>query len=201
MFTRSLPFVMMMVMLAYAVKATVLNPGVRTAHADGGRIRIGLHAPSEPPTTVIEGPTVKWNLPGDSGWKPYAHTGLSWVGIDVDDCVAKESVKATICVKILDAKDVGSPSNGIQRMLNGLFDKFSLDRKDMPIIQTEGAASFITFSVKSGMVTDALDGKVSATVIPGNKGKILMVLGVWGANSDFFSTMDFDVIAQKVALR
>lgn len=160
------------------------------------RVDASAQVPALPAMQTLVGSMVVWKAPG-TGWKPYDHKMISRLGVEVDECIQNEALKATVCVKVLDARVVGTPARSITR----LFDKFDVDEEDRPRVLLQGTRASFTFSIDSGIVNDAMDIKVSSDVASGHSGKILMVMGAWESGSNKFSVQKFDAIAAQIRLR
>jgi hypothetical protein len=151
-------------------------------------------APS--PLQTLNGTVVTWNAPCE-GWKPYDQTTITRLGVDVDECIQNETLKATVCVKVLDGKKVGGPLGAV----NGLFEKFHVDPEDRPRIVLNGTRASFSFSMESGIVADAMDIKVTADKVGSRKDKVLMVMGAWTSGAGKFDAKGFDLLTAKTCLR
>jgi hypothetical protein len=149
-----------------------------------------------PPVQTVQGATVTWKLPG-VGWTTYEKSNISRFGVDVDDCVQNQAMKATLCVHALDAKKTGAPVNAI----TALFDKFDVDMEDRPRVLIKGTQASFTFALGEGLVSSALDIKVQADIAPQRRDKVLMVMAAWGAGSVPFTAADIDAIARDIRLK
>lgn len=153
-------------------------------------------AAAPPPFQTLGGTKVVWKAPGTT-WEPYDPAMITRLGVDVDECIQSGPDKATICVKVIDAKAVGGPLGAI----TGLFEKFDVDPEDRPRVAVSRNGASFTFSIDSGIVSDAMDIKVTARLVSGRKGKLLMVMGAWSQGGNGFDERSFDLVVDKTELR